>query len=226
VTVRGRAAKGGLTTLLGVVLFVVGAAAASAAPTGGASALAASEQARNPTVSMTPSPAFEQYCFETAMESQCNAAALADIDRGRRADHLPPLRLPRGFATRSAPAQLRALANLERTVRHLPSMPRSPALDARAMAAAAQGVDPSGPGAYYWGANLATGYVTALAADFAWMYDDGPGSPNTACPPAGGAGCWGHRMNILAAWGGSQGNGDYVSAQGRVQLTELFVENY
>ena len=32
-----------------------------------------------------------------------------------------------------------------------------------------------------------------------WMYDDGPGGTNLACPATGGGGCWGHRDIILGS---------------------------
>jgi hypothetical protein len=229
--VTNRAAQGAVAALTAVSLgILVGAAPAhpgsGGGGGGGGGATITSGPLKNPATSTSPSAAFRRYCFKAGPAVQCNAAALADIDRGRHTDHLGPLRLPKNFATRSAPAQLRALVNQERSARHLPRLSGSSALDTRAQAGAAQGVDPTGPAAYAWASNFSAGYTTPLAADFAWMYDDGPGSPNSACTSAGAAGCWGHRDNILSAWGGDQGTADYVGAHGSVQLTELFVENY
>jgi hypothetical protein len=36
-----------------------------------------------------------------------------------------------------------------------------------------------------------------MGANYFWMYDDGPGSPNADCTPSNQSGCWGHRDNIL-----------------------------
>ena len=77
-----------------------------------------------------------------------------------------------------------------------------PALNAVAATAAASNADPAPPGAYSvngWGSNFALDY-TPLGADFAWMYDDGPGGTNLECAPSGGSSCWGHRDNILWPW--------------------------
>lgn len=98
-------------------------------------------------------------------------------------------------------------------------------LDAMAQKGAAAGEDPAGPSGYSWGSIYSLGDPTALAADFSWMYDDGPGGSNVDCPKAGSAGCWGHRDNILSRWAGEAGAGASIWA-GRVSLTVLFVENY
>ena len=46
---------------------------------------------------------------------------------------------------------------------------------------------------------MGAGAGSALAADYMWMYDDGPHGldSNIGCPAAGGPGCWGHRDIIL-----------------------------
>jgi hypothetical protein len=41
-----------------------------------------------------------------------------------------------------------------------------------------------------------------LGSNYGFMYYDGPGSGNLACPAGGGGGCWGHRDNILMNSGG------------------------
>ena len=191
-------------------------------PAGGV-VLATTAAQKHPPASMAPSPAFAQACFKAGALARCNRAALADINRGRRAEHLIPLRLPAGFFTLSLPRQLGVLANSERSARGLAPFTARSALDRPAQAAAARGDDPVGPADTTWTSNFSRGYVTALAADFAFMYDDGPHGPNEACPSAGAAGCWGHRNNVLAPWAGTQGAGSY-RAQGTLQLTELFVE--
>ena len=194
----------------------------SAAPAAG-SPLPAGQ---NPAVSIDASSAQKQACWVPNPDvAACNSAALADIDRARAGEGLGPLVLPANFYSLGTVAQVLAVASAERTSRGLPAMPENANLDGLAAAGAAAGADPSGPGGYQWGSNIAWGDATALAADFGWMYDDGPGSPNIDCRSAGDSGCWGHRENILSPWGGASGAGVYVN-NGTVQLTELFVRGY
>ena len=181
---------------------------------------------QNPAASVAPSQAQMDACWVPNPDiAACNAAALADINRARAGEGLGPLSLPANFYSLGTTAQLVAVADAERTSRGLPALPENPALDTLAAAGAAAGLDPTGPAGYSWGSNIAWGDPTPLAADFGWMYDDGPGSPNIDCPTAGSPGCWGHRENILAPWGGAAGAGVYVN-NGTVQLTQLFVRNY
>jgi hypothetical protein len=178
----------------------------------------------NPSKSMKPSAAFMRYCFEAGHTSQCNQAALADIDAARHSEHVKNLYLPKGFYSYNNRRQLRVIADHERFARGLPNLATSSRLNADAQAGAESGQDPQGPSNYSWGSNIAWGYVTPLAADFGWMYDDGTKSPNVACHSAGESGCWGHRDNILSPWGGTQGSGDYDN-KGTQQLTQLFVKS-
>jgi len=51
------------------------------------------------------------------------------------------------------------------------------------------------------GASIAAGgEISALDADYDWMYDDGYGGPNSDCQTLEVQGCWGHRDNILGAY--------------------------
>ncbi|HET9077508.1 MAG TPA: CAP domain-containing protein [Acidimicrobiales bacterium] len=180
----------------------------------------------DPPASLDASIAQKDACWVPSPDvAACNSAALADINRARAGEGLGPLALPADFYSLGTVGQVLAVANAERTSRGLPALPENPALDRMAAAGAAAGADPTGPAGYTWGSNIAWGDPTALAADFGWMYDDGPGSPNIDCRAAGDAGCWGHRRNILAPWPGASGAGVFVS-NGSVQLTELFVANY
>ncbi len=179
-----------------------------------------------PRASIAPSAAFEQACWVTpVVPANCDAAALADINRARAGEGYGPLPLPSNFEALSLRSQLIVAADAERTSRGLPNLPENGNLDAMAQAGAGQGTDPSGPNGYSWGSNIAWGDPTALAADFGWMYDDGPGSENIDCTAAGQPGCWGHRVNILSPWGGAAGAGVYNHG-GTMQLTQLFVANY
>lgn len=175
-----------------------------------------------PVRSISPPAAFPVACFGPGSVPACNRAALTAIDAARATEGYGPLGLPLDFYRLAPIAQLVAVANAERTSRGLPALPRSAALDARALQGANAGRDPVGPALHSWASNIAWGYRTALSADFAWMYDDGPGGPNIDCPRAGAPGCWGHRRNILSPWSGSSGAAAVSTNDGWV-LTQLFV---
>lgn len=180
----------------------------------------------NPPSSIAPSQAFESACMTLPINvSSCNGAALADINQARGMEGLGALPLPGNFSSLGLTAQLMAVANAERTSRGLPAMPENAVLDTLAQVGALAGVDPSGPAGFGWASIYSIGNPTALAADFAWMYDDGPGSTNIDCTSANSSGCWGHRDNILSSWSGAAGAG-VATLAGRTTLTMLFVENY
>jgi hypothetical protein len=180
----------------------------------------------NPATSIAPSAAYQQACWAAPVNNAaCDNAALADINAVRAAEGYGPLQLPSNFESLSMRTQLIAVANAERTSRGLPALPENSNLDLMAQAGAQAGTDPTGPTGYAWGSNIAWGDPTPLAADFGWMYDDGVNSENIDCKYAGAPGCWGHRDNILAPWGGASGGGVYVH-NGTMQLTELFVQSY
>jgi len=51
------------------------------------------------------------------------------------------------------------------------------------------------------GASIAAGgQISALDADYGWMYNDGYGGSNLDCETPKAPGCWGHRDNILGAY--------------------------
>jgi hypothetical protein len=176
-----------------------------------------------PDRSIAPPAGFMTACFGGTSTAACNAAALAAIDAARVSEGYGPLGLPAGFASLPAAQQLLVVANAERTSRGLPAFKANPQLDALALRGAEVSDDPVGPSDFTWASNVAWGYPTALAADFAWMYDDGPGSANVDCTHAGQAGCWGHRENILSPWPGEAGDAALNGPEGWV-LTELFVD--
>ncbi len=101
--------------------------------------------------------------------------------------------------------QLFVVVNLERTGRGLaPAMVLSPALDKIAQAGAQAGRDPAigsvppgGGQPAFTGVTWAGGWVNPLGADYAWLYDDGPGGSNLDCRVASSALCWGHRDVLL-----------------------------
>lgn len=183
-----------LTALLGAVPL---GGAAEAAP-----AAAAVHGAGTPARNRVPSAAFLRACTgvrsRTSSQRACERAALPVIDAARRAEGVGPMVLPSGFASMGAPLQLLVVTNLERVDRGLlPVRALSPALDQLAQLGANAGTDPPTPAGSQAGTNWAGGIGSTLLTDFVWMYDDGPGANNRACPYAGAAGCWGHRRNIL-----------------------------
>jgi len=111
--------------------------------------------------------------------------------------------LPNGYEQMTPAEQLLVLANLERGDRGLSLFAGlSPSLSSASQQAAANGTDPEPPSGYpwdQWGSNWADS-VTALEADFLWMYDDGVGGTNYDCENGNFSGCWGHRNNILGPW--------------------------
>jgi hypothetical protein len=181
---------------------------------------------QDPSQSQPPSQDFYSNCFGSSYSaSACDQSALSNIDNALASEGYGPLSLPSNYSSLSMAAQLIAVANAERTVRGLPAMPENGSLDYRAYQGAQASSDPTGPSGYAWGSNLAEGYPTALSADYVWMYDDGPNSPNVDCQSAGASGCWGHRHNILIQGGGQAGAALYDN-NGSPNLTQLFVVNY
>ena len=155
----------------------------------------------------------------------CQSASLAAIDHARALEGVRPLRLPASWARLPVVGQLLVVADLERTDRGLPGFRGlSAALDRMAAAGAAHLADPTGPPGTSWGANIAVGFPTALQADYAWMYDDGPGSDNASCTRSDQSGCWGHRRNILGDYGAHPSMGAAVFQGGEgLAMTQLFV---
>jgi hypothetical protein len=131
----------------------------------------------------------------------CIAADLARINAARAAEGVNPMYLPANYPTLSGADQQFVVINLERVDRGIPAVL---GLTAPINTLAATGVhnatDPSFPTAgLTWGGSIwAAGFPSTLEADFAWMYNDGPGSNNIACTPTNTTGCWGHRDIILA----------------------------
>jgi len=175
----------------------------------------------------SPLPAgFLSECVGDGPVAPCDTVALAGIDAALASEGYGPLRLPSDFASLGVGAQLLAVTNAERSIRGLPAfVGPEPGLDAAAATGALAAIDPQGPTGMAWASIWAGGYDTPLAADFAWMYEDGPGGSNLDCTPADSAGCWGHRHDILAEFpaGSTAGVGAAVLAGGLRSFAELFV---
>jgi hypothetical protein len=154
----------------------------------------------------------------------CQAAVVQAIDNARAAEGVKALVVPSFYGGLTEAEQLLVLADLERVDRGLPGFGGlSTSLDSMAQAGAASNSDPNGPANSNWGSNWAGGEASALLADYDWMYDDGPGSPNLDCTSADPGGCWAHRENILGDYGSAPSMGAGVArVNGVTSLTEIF----
>lgn len=175
----------------------------------------------NPPASIAPSSQMQSDCYSSRLAA-CNSDALAAINKARAAEGLGALQLPSNFSSLSPNSQVLAVINAERTSRGLPAFSYNSAYQSSAQKGANTSSDPTGPAGTEWSAIFATGYPTALDADFAWMYDDGPNSPNVDCTAASSSGCWGHRDAILSSWAGSAAVA-WATVNGTANVAALFV---
>ncbi len=157
---------------------------------------------------------------------------VANIDACRASEGLRPLVLPSNFATLTPVQQGFVLINLERVNRGLaPIVGLSATLNGLAAQGAASDSDPSFPsGAFLGGGAIWAAASSIVAADYMWMYDDGPNGfdTNLACPAAGGPGCWEHRDIIL--WNRTPAplvaGGGYASTGGVGSFAYLILSGY
>jgi hypothetical protein len=195
---------------------------------------------RNPMVSLWPAPSFLASCAQGDDEDQCDGLALAAIDHARQTlEELGGMSFSlAGYEKLSPDDQLFVTVDLERTARGLPAVQvLSRSLDAVAQVGAQAGRDPAigdvprllpgGGRIVYLGATWAGGWVNPLGSDYAWMYDDGPGSSNEDCRTAGSALCWGHRDIILVGFGGQScgGAGELAMGAGHAMLAGGYGES-
>ena len=156
--------------------------------------------------------------------SGCNTTSLRAIDAARAISGISPLMLPSGYWHLDAADQLVEVTNAERVSRGLPPWPGPvQALTALAARGIAEEADPAGPATATWASNMAAGVLTVLQTDYEWMYEDGPGGPNSACTAPGAPGCWQHRDNILQPWPGEVGTAEARSGT-RLVLGELMMK--
>jgi hypothetical protein len=170
---------------------------------------------KNPSRSVSPDSSFlsSRHCAGGQDGSACNSVVLKAITHARKVlEKLAGMSFSLPAYEKLTPdEQLFVTANLERTERGLPAatvLTRS--LDTIAQDGANADNDPSlgqvpaelpgGGRPVGIGGNWAGGWDNALGADYAWMYDDGPGSSNGDCTTTDKAGCWGHRDNILGTF--------------------------
>lgn len=158
---------------------------------------------------------------------RCLQSQVEAVDAARSSEGLGPMSLPPSFAALTLPEQVLVVTDLERSARGLPLFGGlSSSLDAMSFAGATSGNDPVGPPNVTWGSNWAGGYESAVLADYSWMYDDGPGSPNVGCPHAGAPGCWLHRQNILGNYGSHPVMGAAaVTWHGTLSLAAIFASS-
>lgn len=211
---------------------MAGAALALGLSAGAVSLVALPAQAQNtaplanPRTNVPRTAAMGAACKDGA-NLACQDAVVQAIDNARATEGVKPLALPSYYDTLTEAQQLLVLADLERVDRGLPGFAGlSSSLDVLAQEAAESNSDPSGPADASWGSNWAGGEASALMADYDWMYDDGPGSPNLDCTSTDTSGCWAHRENVLGNYGTSPSMGAAVtSVDGVTSLTELFASS-
>jgi hypothetical protein len=184
----------------------------------------------NPARSMAPATSLLSSCGAGDDSSTCNQLALTAIGRARRSlEKMGGMSLSLPAYDRLTPAQqLFVVVNLERTERGLaPAAVLSKSLNAAAQAGARAGRDPAmgsvprhmrGGAQLVWaGANWSGGWINPLGADYAWMYDDGPGGSNLDCRAGGSTWCWGHRDIVLTTFSQASchgGQGELVMGAG------------
>ena len=224
-SVRGRGRVRGRQPLRVGGTVATLAAAASVFPlwAPGASAQPISSAPAGPTKSVVLAEAMGSVRLECPGVA-CRGAVLKAIDLSRAEQGIGPLVLPAGYDSLGVPEQLLVLANLERVDRGLPGLTGlSVTLDLLARSGADTETEPAGPPGTEWGTNWAGGEPNALLADFDWMYDDGPGSPNLDCTVQQMTGCWDHRANILGNYGREPSMGAAATTVGGVtSMIEIF----
>ena len=206
------AARIGTVTVASVALIIPGASIAAIPRTPSHQGIL---PPKNPARSLAPRPNFPPsgLCRGGRDGRGCNSMVLKAISRARK------LLEKMGGMSFSLPAyqkltpieQIFVTVNLERIERGLPpAVVLSRSLDKVAQDGANSDTDPplnkvpaQLPGGGVWvelGGNWAGGWDNALGADYAWMYDDGPGGDNGDCTKTNRSGCWGHRDNILGTF--------------------------
>jgi hypothetical protein len=170
---------------------------------------------KNPKRSVGPKPFFllSSLCTHGKDGPGCNKMVLKATTRARRLlERMGAMSFSLSAYEGLKPIeQLFVTVNLERTARGLaPAKVLTRSLDRIAQEGANRDEDPplgnvpsTLPGGGHpadLGGNWAGGWDNALGANYAWMYDDGPGSDNADCTKTNHRGCWGHRDNILGTF--------------------------
>jgi hypothetical protein len=154
----------------------------------------------NPSTNLAAN--FGGTCWEDGYQSlNCQEAEVADIDSALASEGLQPLTWSAALYNLPLSEEEFVVTNEERVLRGLaPIVGMATAADQNALAGAQAEEDPPTqevPGEVAAQGNWAEDYG-ALASDFDWMYNDGPGSFNIDCPSgSSSSGCWVHREAIL-----------------------------
>ncbi len=170
---------------------------------------------KNPSRSLPPKPffLFNSLCAHGKDGQRCNSQILKATTRARKIlEKMGGMRFSLAAYDKLTPIeQLFVTVNLERTARgKAPAVVLTRSLDKVAQKGANNDADPPldkvpnplpGGGRFIGlGGNWAGGWDNALGANYAWMYNDGPGSDNGDCTKTNKRGCWGHRDNILGTF--------------------------
>ncbi|MBO0728216.1 MAG: hypothetical protein J2P57_03085 [Acidimicrobiaceae bacterium] len=160
----------------------------------------------DPASNVPAKPDYIRVCAPSGLDDSatCTAATLKAINTARATEGVRPMVLPSNYRSLTVPEQMLVVIDRERVDRGLPPLRGlTEALDANAREGANLAGDPPDPGAAYRvsDSEWAGGSVSALDADFGWMYADGPGGGNLDCPTPQASGCWGHREGILDNFG-------------------------
>jgi hypothetical protein len=148
-----------------------------------------------------------QQLVARATRVTCVHDEIVATDRAQRIEGLGPIGLPTNFSALSVPEQLFVMVDIERVSRgEAPVVGLSAQLNQLAQRAAdARQAPRLTPASDYRGAtgefaaNWA-GAISALDANYIWMYIDGwagRDTDNYDCTTAHAPGCWAHRDNIL-----------------------------
>ena len=134
----------------------------------------------------------------------CIELQLQEIDNARAQEGVGPMRIPADFASLTPAEQLFEVVGQERVDRGLNApIGMYSNYDQEALVAARSATDPAlrdGALTGIWAAGMSN--TTALQADYRFMYDDGLNSGNLDCVAGSTSGCWSHRDDILATFGG------------------------
>src|SRR5579863_2299193 len=170
---------------------------------------------KNPSRSLKPNPFFlaSSLCAHGNDWQRCNSLILKATTRARKIlEKMGAMKFAVAAYDKLTPVeQLFVTVNLERVARgRAPAVVLTRSLDKVAQEGAAKDADPNlqmvpnplpGGGRFIGlGGNWAGGWDNPLGANYAWMYDDGPGSDNGDCTKTNHSGCWGHRDNILGTF--------------------------
>ncbi|HUB40205.1 MAG TPA: hypothetical protein VMA72_15245 [Streptosporangiaceae bacterium] len=219
-----------LAVLMATAVFAmwwIGPVGADAAASRPAAAQAGIVPPKNPSRSLPPRPNFMglSVCISRSNGRACNREVLKAIAHARKVlEKMGGMSFSLTAYLKLTPAEQQFVtADLERTERGLaPATVLSKSLDKVAQIGARRDEDPplgqvpprlpGGGQVIGLGGNWAGGWLSALGADYGWMYDDGLHSPNEDCTTQDRSGCWGHRDNILGTFSSKAACGGGASA--------------